>query len=114
MTFTVEISDKADADIQTAFLWLAKRNPDFAGRWVEGLIREIEGLSVFPTIHSFTPESEALGRPARRMLYRNGKSVYRVLFCLLDLDEDDTMDTVRVLHVRHGAQRPPGEEESDS
>ena len=36
MRYSVEITDVADAEIQEAFLWLNARNPNFAGRWLEG------------------------------------------------------------------------------
>jgi plasmid stabilization system protein ParE len=111
MTYSVEIADVADAEIEAAFLRLAGKNPAFAGRWLEGLLRAIGGLDTFPRSHAVTPESAALGREVRRMLYRNGQVTYRVLFCLVDADEDGIEETVRVLHIRHGAQRLLGEPE---
>ena len=45
MTFAVETSDVADAEMQAAFLRLAARDPEFAGRWMEGLLRAVEGLN---------------------------------------------------------------------
>ena len=37
MTYAVETSDVADAEIQAVFLRLSGRDPEFAGRWLEGL-----------------------------------------------------------------------------
>jgi plasmid stabilization system protein ParE len=111
VTFRVETTDVADAEIQAAFLRLSAWNPEFAGRWLEGLLRAIDTLDTFPTRHERAPESDVLGREVRRLLYRNGRVVYRVLFFLVDADGDGETDTVRVLHVRHGAQQPLGQTE---
>lgn len=114
MTFRVEITDVADAEIQAAFLRLNGWNPVFAGRWLEGLLRAIDKLDTFPRSHVVVPESDALGREVRRMLYKNGQATYVVFFSLMDADGDGDEDTVRVLHVRHGAQRPLGTTESEN
>ena len=114
MNFHVQITDVADAEIQAAFLRLNGLNPKFAGRWLEGLLRAIDELNTFPRSHAVVSESDLLGREVRRMLYRNGQTIYRVLFCLIDFDDDGEEDTVRILHVRHGAQRPLGTDEEES
>ena len=67
MTYTNEITDAADADIQEAYLRLLGRNPDFAGRWFEGLMRAIEELDTFPRIHSIAADGAVFGREVRRI-----------------------------------------------
>jgi plasmid stabilization system protein ParE len=109
MNYTVETTEVADAEIETAFLHLAARDPEFTGRWLEGLLREIAGLAVFPNSHALAPERHILHRDVRRLLYRNGHTVYRILFFLTDTDGDVELDTGRILHVRHGSQQPMGE-----
>lgn len=106
MTFQVEVTETADAEIEAAFLRLNELNPDYAGRWLEGLLRAIEGLAEFPRIHPVAPESEILRTEVRRMLYGKKRSAYRVLFTFIDADGDGAEDTVRVLFVRHSARRP--------
>lgn len=113
MSFIVETSDVADAEIDAAYLRLSAWNPEFAGRWLEGIYRTLETLSEFPTRHARVSESEILGREVRRMLYRNGRTVYRILFTLIDADGDGEADTVRVLRVRHGAQQSLGKPTED-
>ncbi len=92
---------------------LSARNPEFAGRWLDGVYRIIGTLDVSPLRHPRADESDILGRETRRMLYRNGQTVYRILFTLLDADGNGEDDTVRVLRVLYGAQRPLGQPEDD-
>jgi hypothetical protein len=42
------------------------------------------------------------------LLYEQGKQTYRILFTVL---EDQPVPTVRILHIRHGAQKTIGEPE---
>jgi plasmid stabilization system protein ParE len=114
VNLAVETSDVAGADIEAAFLRLSRQDPEFAGRWLEGLNRMIAALDTFPTRHARVSESDTCGREVRRMLYRNGRTVYRVFFTLLDADGDGDPDTVRVLRVRHGAQRPLGQPDAEA
>ena len=109
MSFAVETSDVAQAEIEAAFLSLFMRNPKFAERWLEGLNRVIAGLDTFPGRHARVDKGGLQGQKIRGALYRNGRTVYRILFMLLDADGDGEDDTVRVLRVLHGAQRPLGQ-----
>lgn len=113
MNFTVVTSDVAEAEIEAAFLSLFLRNPDLAARWLEGLNRAIAALDTFPGRHSRVDEGKVQGQIVRRVVYRNGKIVYRVLFIVVDADGDGEDDTVRILRVLHGARRPLGQAEDD-
>ncbi len=113
MSFTVATSEVAEAEIEAVFLSLFLRNPDFAARWLEGLNRVIAALDTFPGRHARVDEGGLQGQEIRRVIYRNGQTVYRILFVLLDADGDGEDDTVRVLRVLHGAQRPLGQPEDD-
>jgi len=109
VNFQVETPDTANAEIQAAYLRLMGWKPEFAERWLEGLLRQIETLEISPRMHPVVDESEVIGREVRRILYRNGSAAYRILFSLFDFDDDGEEDTVRVLHVRHGARQPFGQ-----
>ena len=113
MSFIVEISDTADAEIDKAYFRLSARNLNFASRWLDGVYRKIATLNEFPSSHPYAPESHVLRRDTRRMIYRNGQTVYRILFTLIDAVGDGEDDTVRVLRVLHGAQRPLGQPEDE-
>ena len=47
------------------------------------------------------------------LLYGKGASAHRVLYCLVDAEDSGKVDTLRVLHVRHGAQRRLNEDAGD-
>ena len=99
----METSDTAQAEIDAAFLRLSAYDPNFAGRWLEGLTQAIESLESLPRRHErITLKND--GRETRRMLYRNGRTAYRIIFMLLDNDDDGEEETVRILQVRSAAQ----------
>ena len=114
MTYTVEISDVADAEIQATFLRLAAHDPEFAGRWLEGLLRAIQTLEVFPLRYARAPESDTLRQEIRGMLYQSGRMTYRVLFSIVDAAGNGAPESVRVLRVLHGAQRPLGSQDEEN
>ena len=104
MNFIVETSDAAQAEIEAAFLRLSAYDPDFSGRWLEGLTQALQSLEVLPRRHERVTLKEAAGRETRRMLYRNGRTAYRIVFMLIDNDDDGEEETVRVLQVRSATQ----------
>ncbi len=100
-------------EIDQAYFRLSAWNLGFAGRWLDGVYRKIETFDEFPLSHPRVDESDILGRETRRMIYRNGQTVYRILFTLVDADGDGVDDTVRVLRVLYEAQRPLGQSAED-
>lgn len=104
MGYEVFLSEPAETEVQAAFLWLARTSPDFAGRWYDGFLKAISSLSVFPGRCPIAPENDDFpDRVVRQYLYRKGRTVYRILFDVID------EETVRVMHVRHAAQQPHDE-----
>jgi plasmid stabilization system protein ParE len=108
VTFRIEFTDVAEMELQDTFLWLLGRSPDYAGRWQARLETSINSLSELPTRCPLAPESERFEVEVRQLLY----SSYRILFTLVDTDDDGTADPVRILHIRHGARRLLGQEEA--
>jgi plasmid stabilization system protein ParE len=104
--FRIEFTDVADMEVQEIFLWLLGRSPVQAGRWQEGLEKAVNSLAEQPTRCPLAPEHARFDVEVRQLLYRS----YRILFTLVDTDGDGDRDTVRILHVRHGARRWLGEE----
>lgn len=104
MNFIVELSDAAQAETDAAFLRHSAYDPDFAGRWLEGLTRAIATLETFPRRHERVSVEGDGGRETRRLLYRQGRMVYRIIFTLTDADDDGEEDTVRVLQIRPATQ----------
>jgi plasmid stabilization system protein ParE len=108
VTFLIEFTDVADMEVQDTFLWLLGRSPDYADRWQAGLEASVNSLSEFPTRCPLAPESDRFEVEVRQQLY----GPYRILFTLVDTDHDGAADTVRILHVRHGARRLLGQAEA--
>ncbi len=107
--YEVRLAEPAEAEIDDIYLRLLSRvSLAFADRWRDGLLQALDSLSVFPTSHPVTEaESRRVGREIRRLLYRQGRTVHKVLFTLMDADDDGETDTVRVLHIRHASQADP-------
>ncbi len=105
MKLRVELTDVADMEVKEAVIKLISYSPEFAGEWQEGLEAAIESLTEMPRRCRLAPEDDLHSAEIRQLLYRS----HRVLFTLVDTDNDGEEDTVRILHVRHGARRYLGE-----
>ena len=99
MTYGIELTDVADMEAMEIFLWILGRSPTNAGKWQAGLDKSLDSLREFPHRCPLAPEHELFSDEVRQHLYGN----YRVLFTLVDTNNDGVEDTVRVLHIRHGA-----------
>jgi plasmid stabilization system protein ParE len=99
MTFQVEITPIAEAQIEQAYRWYREHNPEFADRWFRGLMNTIATLQEKPQRCALAVEHEIFPEEVRQLLYGKAKNVYRVLFAIRD-------DTVSVLYVRHSSQAP--------
>lgn len=107
MRYTIEISSVAEAEADTAFLSMSKvTSPEYASRWYAGLLKAIECLSEMPKRCSLARENEYFSKEIRQLLYGKGRNSYRVLFTIVEGEE---VSTVRILHIRHSAQRTIGE-----
>jgi plasmid stabilization system protein ParE len=99
MTFQVEITPIAEAQIEQAYRWYRERNPKFADCWFRGLMNTIATLQEKPQRCTLAAEHEIFPEEVRQLLYGKTKNVYRVLFTIRDT-------TVYALYVRHSAQAP--------
>ena len=95
MKYRVVIQPPAIQDLEGAYRWIARDAPGRAATWLDGALRVIETLDSFPARCPLAPEDDAFEQEIRQLLYGD----YRILFTI-------DRDTVRVLHVRHGARRP--------
>ena len=109
MIYRIDISEAAEAEIDAAYLWISRRSPDWAGRWHMGLLQAIESLSEMPGRCPLARERANFDQEVRQLLYGRGRNAYRILFAIHEGEGEDWEPTVRVLHVRHGAQRELGE-----
>ncbi len=99
MTFQVELTSIAEAQIEKAYCWYRERNPEFADRWFRGLMNAIAKLQEKPQRCALAVEHKIFSEEVRQLLYGTSKNIYRVLFAIRDT-------TVYVLYVRHSAQAP--------
>lgn len=102
--YDVRLSEPAEAEIEAIVQDLEQNaSPDFARRWQDGLLDKIASLEFFPH-YQISEESEEFGQEVRRVLYRQGRIIFHVVFTLLDADGDGQTDTVRVLRVRNAVR----------
>ena len=106
MSYRTEFTDVADMEVQNILLWLMGEAPERVEAWQQGLEDAVLSLSLLPSRCPFAPENAAFSVPVHQLLY----GAYRILFTLVDTDDDGSSDTVRILHIRHGALRYLGEE----
>jgi len=87
--------------LRVGTLFMMGRNPGYAQRWQDGLEQAAVSLETFPRRCPLAHENDSFPYEVRQLLYAS----HRILFTLIDADADGEDDTVRILHVRHQAQR---------
>jgi toxin ParE1/3/4 len=93
MAYRVEISRRAERDIEEAFEYISSRAPLNAVRWRKGLERRLRALETNPEGFGFAPENETAEADVRQLLYGR----YRILYTLRE-------KTVFIITFRHGAR----------
>ena len=110
--YEVRLTEPAELEVELEHVRLSEIvSPEYADRWQDGLLMEIERLSHFPDSHEIAPENDLFDVSVRRALYfgpsrRSGKIAYRILFHVIEPEEIETVGLVRVLHIWHGAKLP--------
>ncbi|HTE17794.1 MAG TPA: type II toxin-antitoxin system RelE/ParE family toxin [Armatimonadota bacterium] len=108
-TYSVQLTDQADMEVEHIYMWHSQRSPELAHRWYTGLLAALDSLSTMPQRRAVAREDDAFqGVTVRQLLY--GK--YRILFHVVEPEEGEE-GVVRVLHVAHGARRQPGKTAGD-
>lgn len=108
MTYRVIIQPRAEQDIQQAALYILEqsKSPATAQRWARSIRAKLDTLRFHPLRCPIDPDSDAYGTEVRLLLYGRKRSRYSILFTVQS-------DMVRVLTVRHAAQRGIGDESDD-
>lgn len=104
--YALRISARARADIEEAAMRFANLSGEqVANEWRDGLYEAIRPLATTPR-RQVAEESLRFRQEVRQLVYRRrpGAVAYRILFTIREPEEDAPY--VRILHVRHGAQRP--------
>ena len=97
MVFQVKTTRSAELQIETAYLWLKKRNFTYADEWFKGLMNAMASLQEKPRRCSLATESGVFSEEVRQLLYGKSRNRYRVLFTIRE-------DIVHILFVRHTSQ----------
>jgi plasmid stabilization system protein ParE len=84
--------------------YIANSFPENADKWLAGLEKAIDSLSLLPGRCSQARESETLGVDLRHYIYHSHRIIFRI---------EEEPGIVRVLHVRHAARRAIGERVED-
>lgn len=99
MTFLVEITPIAEAQIEQAYQWYRQQNPEFADQWFRSLMNTIATLQEKPHRCSLAIEHEIFPKKVRQLLHGKAKNIYRILFTIRGT-------TVYILYIRHSSQAP--------
>jgi plasmid stabilization system protein ParE len=110
MAFRVETTRQAEADIASAYTYIADSSRQAADRWLLRLRSRIASLSEMPGRLPLAPEATAIGCEIRQLFFGRRTGVYRILF---RVDEHLPTPVVKVLAVRHGARSPLEPEDLD-
>jgi plasmid stabilization system protein ParE len=97
MAYRVLVARSAELDVADAVGHIAADSPRQAARWLAGLFQIIDSLRDMPCRYAQIPESEALGRVLRAVVYHSHRVVYIV---------DETHQKVFVVRVYHCARKP--------
>jgi plasmid stabilization system protein ParE len=97
MTFTVTVSDRAEADLRAATEWIARNAPETAARWVNGFHRALRSLESNPRRCGHANEHQKVPFELRQLLYGRRRN-YRAIFTIRE-------NEVVVLAIRHAAQQ---------
>ena len=109
MRYRVELAEAAEAEIDAAYLRLARIAPEVAARWHSGLLRALESLSEMPRRCPLARESERFDVEVRQLLFGYTRNTYRVLFIVIEPRGPAEEATVRILHIWHAARQPGAE-----
>lgn len=76
MTYRVQPTAQAEADIDRIFAWLSERSPEGARRWYESFWDSAERLKTMPLCCGFAPENDDFNDEVRLMLFgtRRGRT----------------------------------------
>ncbi|MBI3467002.1 MAG: type II toxin-antitoxin system RelE/ParE family toxin [Planctomycetes bacterium] len=103
----MELSARAQRDIDEMHRWIAERSPSGANRWYTQFLKLLRSLKANPDAFSVAAETEDFRVPLREALFKTRRgNVYRVLFLIEG-------DLVRIVTVRGPGQAPVTSDEFD-
>ena len=106
MVFNVDVTQAAFEDAQDALAWMEQHSPKYAAEWYIGLMDAVFSLEEMPRRCGIAYESDSVDAEVRHLLYTQRRVTYRILFVILPEATDEEQGQLRVIRIRHGAQRP--------
>ncbi len=101
MTYSVELTERAEVDVDGIYLNSRWRTPNEAERWLRGFTKALASLEFMPKRCAVAREDARYqGITVRQLLF--GK--YRILLHIVEPVEDDDAGSVRVIRVIHGSR----------
>jgi plasmid stabilization system protein ParE len=105
MSYRVELSRRAERDVDQILSWIHERSPQGAASWFKCWTKVLSGIEDHPNLALLAPEDEHHDEDIHNRTFktRSGRK-YRVIFVIRD-------DVVFVTHVRGAGQGmiPPEE-----
>jgi plasmid stabilization system protein ParE len=98
MPLPVKLSDKAEPDLEEAYVWALQHAPLTAKEWRERFLQALLSLADTPERCAFAAEEKKLRCGLRQFLFGKKPNVFRVLFTIADAE-------VRILTIRRAARR---------
>lgn len=82
MTFRVELTAKAESDVEGVLRWFVEQRATAAGRrWLERLMARIDTLENHPGRCPIADEANELGMELRELAFGKRRGTYRILVC---------------------------------
>ncbi len=106
MAYYVDVMPMALEDAQDALGWMEQHSPKHADEWYAGLLDAIFSLEEMPRRCGLAYENDDVDEELRQLLYTSRRVVYRILFTILQDAAGEQEGHLRVLRIRHSAQRP--------
>ena len=105
MTYRVQLTAQAEADIARIFDWLFQRSPEGARRWYEAFWESAERLESNPLSSALAPEDDSFPEEVRQMLFktRQGRT-YGALFVTVSVGNDLVQLVCGIPHGPDGTQ----------
>ena len=103
MAFRVRLTPRAAGDADSIYRRVTGRAPLAGQRWYDKLLEALQSLDSLPEGGQVVESLSHSGHLVRRILFGGKPNVYRIYYSIEG-------DTVRILHIRHGARKEPKEE----
>ena len=101
MEFRVDVTPRAQQDLDRIYDWVVSSAPIAGQRWFERFENSILRLSNFPKRCPVETKLSSRRQTIRKLVFGTTRHKYRVYFTI-------RAEVVMVLHIRHGSRKTPG------